>query len=681
MNCELKIFKNTFGNLTDCCSQKFIRRKQIIATTAYLSSKAYDCEAGTGTIFGDAKLYSSVKPNKITDYFRVAEPTRFISCFGKAGKTSASFLIYEGMYTGVVYIAWRGSSVYRFAEDFIRDADPGLVRIGPEVKGRYPRVQKSTYLLFRKAREAFHKSISLYVRANRTFVFTGHSLGGALALYSAVDTRGQYGQLNILTYTYGAIAIGNQTFVDTYITGKFHLTQFVNPMDGLSRMWTMVPGETKTGTTRAFVYQSLDPNDNKVVEYQRDEKVDNLCPREIVGRSECNNQYWFRVPEGGIGISDYPAFVSSAANLRSLQISSFVAAASEFTDVLYGQDVENIKTDVAYMFTDYYALSSANPVNLFYEIGKPPKTVDQLNSLILSIGNLISCGMQETLTSYMIRNIGQSIFRGRDWIPWIYGFITPRELQTLTSRIGQTMSASYNYILRKFGVSLVEEKKDSNPFNSTVWTPRLLLYYVINHSMDNYYEKTSLAIASLASSVCCGGPQCDVPLSESEKKRIDAEAKRLEEKQKQELKTSIIAEYKIAQQLSAQIDTYVEQLAAQYNNDALRIIPFILRDRKIARFVPANLTEMVQTSLSLANMERLNKYMLILKYDKKEGFNKIVYALVSGEDTKSEAKNIEYVTMQTLLIKILEAYLEQKGFQEQRRRSRTRQKEQAKQKE
>lgn len=106
-----------------------------------------------------------------------------------------------------VYVTFRGTSSFR---DVITDIDIKTIRIRDKI-----RVHEGFYNQFRSVEIEITKRLIKHLDA-KNIIFSGHSLGGALAQIAAA----YYGEIldfsNVICHTFGSPRVGNKYFVEWF---------------------------------------------------------------------------------------------------------------------------------------------------------------------------------------------------------------------------------------------------------------------------------------------------------------------------------------------------------------------------------------------------------------------------------------------------------------------------------
>ena len=140
---------------------------------------------------------------------------------------------------GVFYVAFRGS---QSTKDWLADLDIGRSKMDlPTIKsGKRPKVHRGFLRQFRSLQELIINDILDYIieyGSSGTIVFTGHSLGGALASLGALYFSLVYPKMVVSCYNFGSPRVGHTTFVKLFKKHVFDHTRFVNEDDPV----TMIP--------------------------------------------------------------------------------------------------------------------------------------------------------------------------------------------------------------------------------------------------------------------------------------------------------------------------------------------------------------------------------------------------------------------------------------------------------
>jgi triacylglycerol lipase len=163
-----------------------------------------------------------------------ADSSTFYETLNKWGQNLLNFKMYssECQYVSfctyalkdAVIIAFKGSSSIK---DFFYNINTVLIN-SQEIKGR---VHQGFYdlLMKNKTLNKISKIIENYPISTKV-IFTGHSLGGALASLMTSYCQNKFGKDTASLYTFGSPRVGDQTFCDT-ISGS---TRIVNDQDPVS---------------------------------------------------------------------------------------------------------------------------------------------------------------------------------------------------------------------------------------------------------------------------------------------------------------------------------------------------------------------------------------------------------------------------------------------------------------
>ena len=115
------------------------------------------------------------------------------------------------MYDHTLWIGFRGSSNI---QNWINNVQFSFVcpYTSPTIC-----VEKGFYTIYTNMYEDIHKVIEKYTQYTQCIIFTGHSLGGAIATLFAYDMVKQNNK-NIHVITFGSPRVGNEEFVQDFIT-------------------------------------------------------------------------------------------------------------------------------------------------------------------------------------------------------------------------------------------------------------------------------------------------------------------------------------------------------------------------------------------------------------------------------------------------------------------------------
>ena len=143
-----------------------------------------------------------------------------------------------------------------------------------------PKIHTGFYEQYHTIKYIIHQKISLYLLENKdpVIIFTGHSLGGALATIGAACASIQFKHLNlnIQCYTFGSPKVGNSNFVkifDTFVTKSI---RFVNNMDPVPMMpyfgYVHVKGLTHLNNTCEYTFPIIhsDKEDHFIDNYKKE---------------------------------------------------------------------------------------------------------------------------------------------------------------------------------------------------------------------------------------------------------------------------------------------------------------------------------------------------------------------------------------------------------------------------
>jgi hypothetical protein len=163
-----------------------------------------------------------------------ADSSTFYETLNKWGQNLLNFKMYSSKcqyasfctYTlkDAVIIAFKGSSTIK---DFFYNINTGLIR-PEEISGK---VHQGFYnlLMKNKTLNKISKIIENYPGSTKV-IFTGHSLGGALASLMTSYCQNKFGKDRVSLFTFGSPRVGDQTFCDTISS----CTRIVNDQDPVS---------------------------------------------------------------------------------------------------------------------------------------------------------------------------------------------------------------------------------------------------------------------------------------------------------------------------------------------------------------------------------------------------------------------------------------------------------------
>lgn len=129
-------------------------------------------------------------------------------------RNRACVQFYTVHYEKELVFAIRGSeSVSDFLADSFcwkekfQDVDAGNVRVHAGFLGQYQAMRFAVI-------SAIYKMI--WKAQNKSVVFTGHSLGGALATLCGAATKNEFPDLHVSVYTFGSPRVGNKAFTEVF---------------------------------------------------------------------------------------------------------------------------------------------------------------------------------------------------------------------------------------------------------------------------------------------------------------------------------------------------------------------------------------------------------------------------------------------------------------------------------
>jgi hypothetical protein len=134
-------------------------------------------------------------------------------------------------------------------------------------------------------RSALKTHMSLKGMSFTKFMFTGHSLGGAMAVIASLDLSDMYSKQNVGVITYGSPRIGNQNFSDLLMSKIGTLRRVVDKNDWVAQ----VPG-TKYGYRHAGTELF---NTNKHTMYVCNNSEDYRCSKKYRKFQEAAH-IWYR---------------------------------------------------------------------------------------------------------------------------------------------------------------------------------------------------------------------------------------------------------------------------------------------------------------------------------------------------------------------------------------------------
>jgi predicted lipase len=110
----------------------------------------------------------------------------------------------------------------------------------------------------------------IWKQKNKRVVFTGHSLGGALATMCGAVTKNEFPELHVSVYTFGSPRVGNKAFVNVFKAVDVSV-RCVNGSDIVCSLpfWTYehVHGEKRIGEK-----SRVNTTDHSLAEYEKSAK-------------------------------------------------------------------------------------------------------------------------------------------------------------------------------------------------------------------------------------------------------------------------------------------------------------------------------------------------------------------------------------------------------------------------
>ena len=150
--------------------------------------------------------------------------TEFIS-------SSEDTQVYIWKIEDIVYVTFRGTSSFK---DILEDLDIKRTRVSGKIK-----VHKGFYKQFQSVQINITKSLLKLTENATRIIFTGHSLGGALAQIAAVYYGDMLKDIFITCYTFGSPRVGNKYFVEWFSNSVDENVRVVNDNDPVPMVPTM----------------------------------------------------------------------------------------------------------------------------------------------------------------------------------------------------------------------------------------------------------------------------------------------------------------------------------------------------------------------------------------------------------------------------------------------------------
>ena len=130
-----------------------------------------------------------------------------------------------------VHVTFRGTSSI---QDVLKDLDIKRTRITGKIK-----VHKGFYTQFQSVQIKLTKSLIKLTENAKRIIFTGHSLGGALAQIAAAYYGDVFEDLFVTCYTFGSPRVGNSHFVEWFSKNVDEHVRVVNEFDPVPMIPTM----------------------------------------------------------------------------------------------------------------------------------------------------------------------------------------------------------------------------------------------------------------------------------------------------------------------------------------------------------------------------------------------------------------------------------------------------------
>jgi hypothetical protein len=180
------------------------------------------------------RLINRVKPDEAVMEQCVAASARAYRQFEKGDPHSNRIVAYVEQRT--VYVAFSGTET---AEDVKRDVDIADVPFNSAwLRPDDPtvRAHKGFVTIYTALRDAIPKRINYFKEKFDRVVFTGHSLGGALATLAALEYASTPGSpADVQVYTFGAPQVGDGAFVKLFDKRVPVCVRVVNPFDPIPK--------------------------------------------------------------------------------------------------------------------------------------------------------------------------------------------------------------------------------------------------------------------------------------------------------------------------------------------------------------------------------------------------------------------------------------------------------------
>jgi triacylglycerol lipase len=108
-------------------------------------------------------------------------------------------------------------------------------KIFPVLRNKYGTVHQGIYEAYKQIAGDLRKIIKDHYMLGKRFVFTGHSKGGAMALFASYDLSVDFPFTEIHCVTFGAPKSGKADWEKKFKESKIHCVQFVNGKDPVPR--------------------------------------------------------------------------------------------------------------------------------------------------------------------------------------------------------------------------------------------------------------------------------------------------------------------------------------------------------------------------------------------------------------------------------------------------------------
>lgn len=131
----------------------------------------------------------------------------------------------------IVHVTFRGTSSI---QDVLKDLDIKRTRISGKIK-----VHKGFYKQFKSIEIKLTKILLKLTDDAKRIIFSGHSLGGALAQIAAAYYGDIFEELFITCYTFGSPRVGNTYFVEWFSNSVDEHVRVVNEGDPVPMIPTM----------------------------------------------------------------------------------------------------------------------------------------------------------------------------------------------------------------------------------------------------------------------------------------------------------------------------------------------------------------------------------------------------------------------------------------------------------